>query len=160
MSIDAILDHIQGLVDGVAGSGRCHKGRRFWKARPDLLAAARDPDVGDLVHVWTVRRATVAELAYALQASEATPLVILEGWYEAADPGTGTEDPTEAALSAEEESIRTAIRSSGDLQGGSVAAHCGLPQATGWELKTYAGVECWWCELRVEVSEVLDITYT
>ena len=160
MSIAAILTHVQGLVNGVAGEGRCHIGRRFWKDRAALLAAARDPAVSDLVHIWTVRRATVSEVPYALQTSQATPTLILEGWYEAADPGTGTTDASEAALSAEEELIRAALRPSGDLQGGSLAAHAGLPQVTGWELRTYAGVECWWCELRLEVSEVLDITLT
>lgn len=156
MTIDPILTHIRGLVDGVVGAGRCHIGRRFWKSRPDLLLAARDAAIGDLLHVWTVRRATVEESPYALQTSQATVAVVLEGWYEAADPGTGTTDPTEAALSAEEEAVRAAVRACGNIQGGSLAAHSGLPQCAGWELKTYAGVECWWCELRVEVSEVLD----
>jgi hypothetical protein len=160
VSIAAILTHVQGLVDGVAGAGRCHVGRRFWKARDALLTAARDAAVGDLIHVWTVRRAMVAEAPHALQTSQATVTVVLEGWYEAADPGTGTTDPTEAALSVEEESIRAALRSSNGLMGGGVAVYRRLPQCTGWELRTYAGVECWWCELQVDVHDVLTITYT
>lgn len=179
MGIAEVLAHVQELVDGVAGSGRCHLGRRrFADAALLVQAGQSSSDVPDL-HLWQVYSGPATEERLTSGSNACRYLVVIEGYRQQRDPSqepdaesSGTEATSELSHYATQEAIRAALRSDGATHGGSLASRAEPPQLVAWGERDACAwllvhgvtateqIWCHYCEIRVTVQLSLPVTLT
>jgi hypothetical protein len=143
----AILEHIQELVDGAVGEGRCHLGTRRFPSPEMLLASAEDATLGLRIHYYQVARgpfdAEATSRANTIGINTRTYPITIDGWREVKDPAgepdateIGTVMQSEVDFSAEANEVTGEIDDDASLHGGSLAVSCTPVAEVAWDLST------------------------
>jgi len=145
MGLPEIMEHLQELVDGVAGVDRCHLGMRRFAAPELFIAAGQDPSTTDRddLHLWFLQCTTRGEDRLGYSGNTRSYQLVLDGFRQVWDPTElagaseiGTTMTSEIAWSAEVEAICDALRNDADTHGGSLAVGADPPQVTIWDIQT------------------------